>query len=62
MPPETRYARSPDGAVAYQVFGSGPVDLVFVTQWGTNLDTMWEEPSAARYLDRLARLVAGRVV
>ena len=54
MPPETRYARSPDGAVAYQVFGSGPVDVVFVTQWGTNLDTMWEEPSAARYLDRLA--------
>jgi class 3 adenylate cyclase len=54
VPPETLYARSHDGAVAYQVFGDGPVDLVFITQWGTNVDTIWEEPSAARYFDRLA--------
>jgi class 3 adenylate cyclase len=54
VPPETRYARSPNGTVAYQVFGEGPVDLVFVTQWGTNIDNYWDEPSAARYLDRLA--------
>jgi len=54
VPPETKYARSPDGAIAYQVFGEGAVDLVFVTQWGTNIDNYWDEPSAARYLDRLA--------
>jgi class 3 adenylate cyclase len=54
LPPETHYARSPEGAVAYQVFGEGPTDLVFITQWGTNVDTIWEEPSAARYFDRLA--------
>ena len=54
MPPETTYARSPDGAVGYQVFGEGPVDLVFVTQWGTNIDNYWDEPTASRYLDRLA--------
>ena len=54
MPPETRYALDPDGAVGYQVFGRGPPDLVFITQWGTNIDTFWDEPSAARYLDRLA--------
>ena len=54
MPPETKYARSPNGAIGYQVFGEGPVDLVFVTQWGTNIDNYWDEPSAARYLDRLA--------
>ncbi len=54
MPPETKYARSADGAVGYQVFGEGPVDLVFVTQWGTNIDNYWDEPTAARYLDRLA--------
>ena len=54
MPPETKYARSPGGAVGYQVFGEGPVDLVFVTQWGTNIDNYWDEPTAARYLDRLA--------
>lgn len=53
MPPETRFAKGPHGAVGYQVFGSGP-DLVFVSQWSTNIDTFWDEPSAARYLDRLA--------
>jgi len=54
VPPETTYAESRNGAVAYQVFGEGSVDLVFVTQWGTNIDNYWDEPSAARYLDRLA--------
>jgi pimeloyl-ACP methyl ester carboxylesterase len=53
VPPETRFANGPHGAVGYQVFGRGP-DLVFVSQWGTNIDTFWDEPSAARYLDRLA--------
>lgn len=54
MPPETKYAHGPDGAVGYQVFGSGPIDLVFLTQWATNIDTYWDEPSAVRYFDRLA--------
>lgn len=54
MPPETRYAAGAEGAVGYQVFGTGPPDLVFITQWGTNIDMFWDEPSSARYLDRLA--------
>lgn len=54
MQPETKYAKSPNGAIGYQVFGQGPVDLVFVSQWGTNIDNYWDEPSASRYLDRLA--------
>jgi pimeloyl-ACP methyl ester carboxylesterase len=53
QPPETRYARSPDGNVGYQIVGDGPLDLVFVPWWGTNLDVMWEEPSIARFLSRL---------
>jgi class 3 adenylate cyclase len=52
--PETRYARSKDGDVAYQVVGDGPLDLVFIPWWGTNIDVMWEEPSIARFLGRLA--------
>jgi class 3 adenylate cyclase len=52
--PETKYAPSPNGAIGYQVFGEGPVDLMFITQWGTNVDNFWDEPSAARYFDRLA--------
>jgi class 3 adenylate cyclase len=51
--PETRYAASPDGYVAYQVFGSGPLDLVFLTNWATNMDAMWDEPSVSTYMDRL---------
>ena len=54
MAPGTTYAESPDGAIAYQVFGEGSVDLVFVTQWGANIDNYWDEPSAVRCLDRLA--------
>jgi class 3 adenylate cyclase/pimeloyl-ACP methyl ester carboxylesterase len=40
--------------VAYQAFGSGPPDLLFITNWMTNVDVMWEEPGLASYLRRLA--------
>jgi class 3 adenylate cyclase/pimeloyl-ACP methyl ester carboxylesterase len=52
--PETRYAAGEGGYVAYQVFGEGPLSLVFIPSWAQNLDVMWEEPSLARYLERLA--------
>jgi class 3 adenylate cyclase/pimeloyl-ACP methyl ester carboxylesterase len=52
--PETRYASSGAGNVAFQVFGTGPLTLLLVTNWLQNLDVMWEEPSLARYMDRLA--------
>lgn len=40
--------------MAYQAFGSGPRDLVFMTHWATNMDAMWEEPSLSAYMERLA--------
>jgi pimeloyl-ACP methyl ester carboxylesterase len=53
--PETRYAKTADGVhIAYQVVGDGPVDLVFVMGWVTNIEVMWDEPEFARLLDRLA--------
>ncbi len=52
--PDTRYAAGDGGYVAFQVFGQGPPDVILVTNWLQNLDVMWEEPSLARYLDRLA--------
>jgi class 3 adenylate cyclase len=58
--PETTYASSSGGYVAYQVFGDGPRDLLFVTNWGMNLDAMWDEPSLAHFFRRLARI--GRVI
>jgi pimeloyl-ACP methyl ester carboxylesterase len=52
--PETRYVKTPDGVhIAYQVYGSGPIDLVIVMGWMTNIEAMWEEPSLARMLTRL---------
>jgi pimeloyl-ACP methyl ester carboxylesterase len=53
--PETHYARTPDGAIAYQIVGEGPLDLVFIGPWVSNVDVMWEEPRLARLLEHLAR-------
>ncbi|MGE3275782.1 MAG: alpha/beta fold hydrolase [Vicinamibacterales bacterium] len=52
--PGTRYARSGDVTIAYQVVGSGPVDLVFVMGWVSHLDYCWAEPGFAAFLRRLA--------
>ena len=54
MAPETRYARSGDVNIAYQVTGAGPRDLVYVPGWVSNIELMWEEPAMARFLERLA--------
>jgi len=55
MGPQTRYALSGDVNIAYQVIGEGPVDLVFVMGWVSNIDEFWTEPSFAHFLQRLAR-------
>jgi class 3 adenylate cyclase/pimeloyl-ACP methyl ester carboxylesterase len=50
-----RYARNRDGqSIAYEVSGSGPLDLVFIPDWVTNLEVMREERSITRFYDRLA--------
>lgn len=50
----TEYAKSEDGHVAYQVVGSGPLDLVFIPNWASNLDVWWDDPGHRRFLNRLA--------
>jgi class 3 adenylate cyclase len=54
MQPETRYARSGDVHIAYQVVGSGPFDLVLVPGFVSHIEEWWEEPLCARFLERLA--------
>ncbi len=54
MPPETRYARSGDLHIAYQVVGDGPIDLVYVPTWISQVEHYWEEPGVKRYFERLA--------
>ena len=53
MVPQTQYARSGDVNIAYQVFGAGPIDLVVVPGWISCIETFWEEPGYARFLQRL---------
>ena len=55
MQPQTRYARSGDVNIAYQVIGEGPLDLVFVMGWVSNIDEFWTEPSFANFLQRIAK-------
>jgi pimeloyl-ACP methyl ester carboxylesterase len=58
--PETRYARSGDVNIAYQVSGEGPFDLVFVPGYVTHLELHWDMPSFGPVLERLgsfARLI-----
>jgi class 3 adenylate cyclase len=53
-PAKTEYARSGDLHIAYQVVGDGPIDLVYVPGWVSHIEQAWEEPSLARFLNRLA--------
>jgi len=51
---ETRYVRSGDLSIAFQVVGEGPFDLVYVPGWVSNIELMWDEPDYAAFLERLA--------
>ncbi len=53
-PSETRYAKSGDVHIAYQIVGSGPLDLVVVPGFISHVEWFWEEPTCARLLARLA--------
>jgi pimeloyl-ACP methyl ester carboxylesterase len=53
-PPQTRFVRTDEGAVAYQVFGEGPPTILFITSWFSNLDAMWDAPGLPAYFERLA--------
>ncbi len=54
MEPETRYARSEDVAIAYQVIGEGPVDLVVVPGWVSHLEEAWRDRVYRQFMLRLA--------
>ena len=51
--PETHYAKSGDVNIAYQVIGSGSLDLVLVPGWVSHVEQAWEEPSFAGFLHRI---------
>jgi pimeloyl-ACP methyl ester carboxylesterase len=51
---ETRYAKSGEVNIAYQVVGDGPVDLVYVPGWVSHVELAWELPELALGFERLA--------
>ena len=51
--PRTQYARSGDAHIAYQVFGEGEIDLVFVPGFVSNIEHYWEMPGVPAILNRL---------
>lgn len=59
-PPEVFYARSGDVAIAYQVVGGGPADIVFVRGITGDLVSTWDQPLLVRHVEGLAAL--GRVL
>ena len=50
----TRYARSGEASIAYQAIGEGPLDLLFLPGWISQVEHLWELPALRRYLERLA--------
>jgi class 3 adenylate cyclase len=52
--PDTRYAWNGDIALAYQIVGQGPVDLVYFPSFTSNVEWNWEGPSYRRMLVRMA--------
>jgi pimeloyl-ACP methyl ester carboxylesterase len=52
--PATKYARSGDVHIAYQVVGEGSQNLVLVPGWVSHVEYAWEDPSFSRFLQRLA--------
>jgi pimeloyl-ACP methyl ester carboxylesterase len=54
MPPETRYVKSDDVHIAYQVLGDGPLDVLFVPGFVSNIEATWQSPERSAFFLRLA--------
>lgn len=52
---ETRYAKSGELNIAYQVFGAGDVKIVFIPGWASNVENIWTLKEFASFADKLAQ-------
>jgi class 3 adenylate cyclase/alpha-beta hydrolase superfamily lysophospholipase len=52
--PRTRYAKSGDAHIAYQVVGDGPIDVVLVPGFVSNVEHYWEMPGVPQIFERVA--------
>ncbi len=60
MVPTTRYARSGEATIAYQVAGEGMLDLLFLPGWISQIEQLWDASAMRRFLERLS--VFGRLI
>jgi class 3 adenylate cyclase len=51
--PTTQYVKSDDVHVAYQAFGDGPLDLLFVTGFVSNIEAIWQSADHSAFFRRL---------
>lgn len=56
MKPTTQYTKSGRINIAYQVFGSGSVDMVYIPGWVSNIDLMWACPELVDFLQELGKI------
>ena len=56
MKPDTKYTKSGKVNIAYQVFGSGVIDLVYIPGWISNIDLMWACPELVDFLNELGKI------
>jgi class 3 adenylate cyclase len=54
MAPRTRYAKCGDLNIAYQVTGEGPLDIVLIPSFVSNIEFWWTSPVVKSWFDRLA--------
>lgn len=54
--PDTQYTKSGRINIAYQVLGSGPIDLVYIPGWVSNIDLMWDCPELVAFLQELGKI------
>ncbi len=56
MKPTTQYTKSGRINIAYQIFGEGPVDIVYIPGWVSNIDLMWECPELVDFFQELGKI------
>ena len=54
--PTTQYTKCGNISIAYQVFGSGSIDLVYIPGWISNIDLMWSCPELSTFLQELGKV------
>jgi len=54
MRSETKYAKSGDIYIAYQVSGTGPIDVIWAPGTFSHLDLDWENPSKESFIEQFS--------